>query len=330
VSYDLLRFLKTITFRKALNSCCLYASYVVSRLIKKPFLWGKPIAVSIEPTTACNLSCPECPVGNGSLTRKKSFLETSTYHQIIREFAPHLSWLQLFFQGEPFLHPSIIEFIEYAKDYNLFTTLSTNGHFLNREKCQAIVNSGLDRIVISLDGTDPETYSKYRISGDFRKVIEGITTLVSIKEKSKRRHPKIILQFLVFRYNENQIQEVKNLGKKLGVEQTEIKTAQIYGYQNKKDLIPREKKYSRYLLKKGHMQLKKRMKNRCKRLWLSTVITSEGAVVPCCFDKNGEYTMGDLKNNSFSSIWKSKPYRTFRKHILQNRQTIPMCLNCSE
>ncbi|MEI6455856.1 MAG: radical SAM protein, partial [bacterium] len=152
--------------------------YFLSRVTRHVFNWGYPLAVSIEPTNRCNLHCPECPSGQTELTRPAGNMSPEQFHSLINQLASYISYLTLYFQGEPYMNKHFPEFIKYARSKKIYVSSSTNGHFLTPESAAETVRSGLNRLVISLDGTDPETYPSYRKGGSFEKVTEGISTLV--------------------------------------------------------------------------------------------------------------------------------------------------------
>ena len=82
--------------------------------------------------------------------------------------------------------------------------------------------------------------------------------------------------------------------------------------------------------KDGEYKLKNDFNNHCWRMWSSAVITVNGELVPCCFDKDAKHKIGDLKTESFNNIWFSKLYNNFRNKILNGREEIDICKNCSE
>jgi radical SAM protein with 4Fe4S-binding SPASM domain len=328
---DALSFLKTVTWCKLMNSIKLTLSYLYSAATKQPWVNGLPTTATIEPTTLCNLKCPECPSGNGQLRRRKGNMEMKVYDHSIDQIKKTTLWLLLYFQGEPFLHPELFQMIEKARRNNLYTILSTNGHFLNATNCERIIQYGLNRIIISLDGTKEETYSRYRKNGDFHKVTEGIKQLAKAKKSMKARTPLIILQFLVFRHNQDQVKSIKKLGKSLGADSVQVKSAQIYNFREKTEKIPTKTRHSRYSFKgNNEPKLKSELKNKCRRLWYTTVITADGEIVPCCFDKQADYTMGNIMQNPFQKTWKNEAYNNFRKKVLTNRRAISICKNCTE
>lgn len=240
-------------------------------------------------------------------------------------------YLILYFQGEPMLNPGFFEMVKYAVDRKIYTATSTNGHFLDDENARKTIESGLSRMIISLDGTDQETYEQYRKGGDLKKVLEGIENIVKWKKKLKSSTPFIIIQFLVFKNNEHQIPAMKALAKELGADKLELKTAQIYDYENDTSLIPDNPEYARYIKDNdGKWKLKKPIHNRCFRMWSGTVITWDGRVVPCCFDKDATHQLGKLETHSFKEIWNSKAYNEFRKQVFKGRNKIDICRNCTE
>jgi radical SAM protein with 4Fe4S-binding SPASM domain len=323
------------------------AGYVLSRVWRRVFHWGDVVSLSIEPTNCCNLHCVECPSGLDLLTRERGIMDFELFKHIVDQISPTLLYLNLYFQGEPYLHPRFSEMVGYAKSRNIFVSSSTNGHFLTPETAKATIESGLDKLIISLDGTDAKAYQQYRVGGDFEKVIAGIREIIKQKELLSLNHrygskgsqnnkPRIILQFLYLKSNQHQIKEIKQLGKELGVDKVELKTAQFYNFADGNPLMPDEPRHSRYIKisgqKNGNPQYKirNRLPNHCFRMWSSCVITWNGEVVPCCFDKDAKYLMGDLKNQSFSQIWQNSRYNEFRKKILFSRKSIDICRNCTE
>jgi radical SAM protein with 4Fe4S-binding SPASM domain len=258
-------------------------------------------------------------------------LDSTLYKKVIDELAPSAWYLILYFQGEPFLHPGFFDLVKHAVRKNIYTATSTNGHYLTEANAKQIIESGLDRLIISIDGTTQETYESYRIGGILEKVIDGTSRVVAAKKKFKSKTPHIIFQFLVVRQNEHQIEEVKQLAARLGVDEVGFKTAQIYDYENGNPLIPQNSKYSRYKkLKNGKYAVKNSYENHCWKLWHSSVITWDGTVVPCCFDKDSGHKMGSLLEGTFKSIWNNGDYRNFRESVVRSRSEIEMCKNCTE
>ncbi len=341
---DSLNWVRKLTFSRIKNLILITTSYYVSLWLKKPIIWGSPISISIEPTTSCNLRCPECPSGLRSFTRPTGMLNTTLFKNTVDQSYQTASYLLLYFQGEPYLHPEFTELVKYASTKGLYTATSTNAHYLTDENAKKTIKSGLDRLIISIDGTTQETYESYRVGGSLEKVMEGTKNIINWKKKLKSKTPYIFFQFLVVKPNEHQIEEVKALGKELGVDKVAFKTAQLYDYKHGNPLMPTIEKYSRYkkVLNVKHSSagskvadeleytLKAKLNNQCWKMWHSTVVTWDGAVVPCCFDKDAEHQQGFLKEDSLEDIWRNKKYHSFRKQLLTNRKGIDICQNCTE
>jgi radical SAM protein with 4Fe4S-binding SPASM domain len=328
---DSVNMLSKFSGSRAYNSSKILSSYYYSLWKRTPLIQGMPMSIAIEPTTSCNLRCPECPSGMRSFTRPTGAVSQDLFQRVIDELAPTLNYLTFYFQGEPYLHPQFLNMAQYASSKGIYTATSTNAHFLKDEQAEATVRSELDRLIISIDGTTQDTYQSYRVGGSLDKVIEGATNIVRWKKKLKSKTPHVLFQFLVVKPNEHQIPEVYDLAKKIGVDQVVLKTAQIYDYQNGSALIPEQEKYSRYTKKSdGSYAIKNTLSNHCWKMWHSCVITWDGKVVPCCFDKDAHHVLGDLNVNSFSEIWRSEKYNQFRASLLKSRSEIDICKNCSE
>ncbi len=324
-------FSSKLTARKLINAFKIYSSYQYSVKTRSAKIHGLPISLSIEPTTSCNLRCPECPSGLRSFTRPTGMLSLDTYDQILNELAPTLMYLILYFQGEPYLNPQFFSMVSGASSKNIYSATSTNGHYLDDENAKNTITSGLDRLIISIDGADQATYESYRVGGELSKVIEGAKNVVSWKKKLKSRTPHIIFQFLVVKHNEDQLNEINKLASAIGVDEVTFKTAQIYDYENGSDLIPTIDKYSRYKKgKDGKWVLKNKLEDKCWKMWHSSVMTWDGKIVPCCFDKDAAHQMGTVQNQSFNEIWNGRDYNQFRNSLLHSRKSIDICKNCTE
>jgi radical SAM protein with 4Fe4S-binding SPASM domain len=328
---DGLNFVSRLTPSKALNAASVISSYYFSRLSGKVVHKGFPMSVSFEPTTSCNLRCPECPSGLRSFTRPTGMLEEDLFQGTIDELASSLLYLIFYFQGEPYLNPKFLDMVLYASKKGIYTATSTNAHYLNDENARKTVESGLDRLIISIDGTSQETYESYRVGGTLEKVIEGTKNIIKWKKELKSKTPHVIFQFLVVKPNQHQIKDLYRLAAELEVDEVKLKTAQIYDFEKGSDLMTDLDEYSRY--KKngdGSYSIKNNLLNNCWRMWNSCVITWDGTVVPCCFDKDAKHKLGDVKKESFRELWRGEKYHNFRKSLMKSRTEIEICKNCTE
>ncbi|MEO7048622.1 MAG: SPASM domain-containing protein [Ferruginibacter sp.] len=329
---DSINFLKKLTFRRFWNATKVLSSFYVSRILKRPIQWGLPMSISFEPTTSCNLRCPECPSGLREFTRPTGMLKQDFFKQTIDDIYKDILYLIFYFQGEPYLNKNFLDMVKYASSKGIYTATSTNAHYLTDEVAKKTIESGLDRLIISIDGTTQDVYQQYRRGGRLDKVIAGAKNVVKWKKELNSKTPFIFFQFLVVKPNEHQIEEIKKLGAEIGVDEVRFKTAQVYDYENDpNNLIPVNEKFSRYKKnKEGKHDAKNKLANHCWKLWQANVITWDGMVVPCCFDKDASHRLGDLKNQSFKEIWQNDNYQQFRKELMTSRKNIDICANCSE
>ncbi len=328
---ETLNLISRVTPKRAWNAAQVWSSYHMSRMTGVPRISGLPISISIEPTTSCNLRCPECPSGLRSFTRPTGMLREELFRQVIDELRESLSYLTFYFQGEPYLHPGFLDMVGYAGAKGIYTATSTNAHFLDEANARKTISSGLDRLIISLDGTTQEAYESYRVGGKLDKVLEGTRTLLRLRKEMRSRTPHVVFQFLVVKPNEHQVPSVYALARELGVDRVALKTAQIYDYAGGSPLIPDNDRYARYRKNPdGTYSIKNKLLNHCWKMWHSCVITWDGKVVPCCFDKDAHHVMGDLSQQSFKEIWNSSGYDAFRASLLRSRSEIEMCRNCTE
>lgn len=322
--------LKYFTLKRIFNILKIVTSFYVSRVLRKPIVWGMPLTYSVEPTNFCNLKCPECPSGTGELTRPLGFLLVENFQNMIDEMSKTGFYVQLFFQGEPYLNKKLNEMIEYAQRKNVYLAISTNGNLISEKNIDKILDNVPDKIIFSLDGLDEESYQNYRVGGTFKKADEALQLLVEAKRKLNLKRPFIELQFIVMKQNEHLLSEVRAYSKKRFVDRLVFKTMQVSSYENALKYLPTKSEFSRYHLRNGGYQLKGDLKDHCFALWRTAVITWDQKMVPCCFDKDANYVLGDLSKYSIKEIWKSELYQNFRRGVLQNRKANSMCNNCTE
>ncbi len=297
-------------------------------LFSNAFLY--PVTAMIEPTRRCNLACPMCPVGSHRTYRAQD-MSLEGFRKVIDEMAPYLIHLFLHNYGESFLNKDFYPMIEYAKKEGIpDVNVSTNGHFLDPSR---LIDSGLDEIMISLDGITQETYAMYRRGGKLEKVIENIRGLDEEKKKRQVEKPLMELQFIIMRHNQDQLDRFRELAAELGADRVRFKTFNVRmsgpeASEMGAEFLPTHTAYTRYQDNRGRVLKSHLEKNRCKWPWEWVVINSDGHVVPCCNDFNSAYSMGNVFEQSFHDIWFGTQYNRFRKSILKRWRKIPLCIEC--
>lgn len=303
----------------------------------KNTLLSLPFLLMFEPTNACNLHCLTCPTGAGKMNRSKRLMSFTEFKGIIDQVRSHVLDIVLWNYGEPFLNRELLSMIKYATSAGMRVITSTNGGFFkSKEFCLEVVQSGLQELIICLDGADQETISKFRGGSKFSEIVDGFRFIYEAKRELSSKTPKIELQFILMKHNEHQKSYMKQLAAQLGVDVYSEKTVGIdYNdpeFQNMaKELLPDDLSLSRYYLKQdGTFALKGKIPNSCSRIYQSAVINSNGTVVPCCYDLYSEYVMGNVLEESLKTIWKNDKYQALRRQIRRDRKSIPICNICSE
>ena len=316
----------------------------------KPALFSKkskslhpayPKNIIIDPVNSCNLRCPLCPTGLRELNYTPTVMTFDTFKLILKQI-PSAKHVCLFNWGEPFLNPSILEMITYASQKQVRVTIHTN-FSLNKDErfFQRILESDLDTLVISLDGCSAESYSQYRIGGDFDLVLANLKKLTDLKQKYRRKKPLLIWQFIVNKFNEHEINSAKKLARSLGVVfQTSLMglSDDLPGFQfnhsieeRKEHWLPKIKKYRRCSYR-GEYRLPL-MNSICTQLFETVVVNPDGKVFPCCWITDEKQAFGDLTQQSFKDIWYNEKYLSARGLFINHNHSVPaektICTVCN-
>lgn len=326
------RLLKSLTFRRLINIIKTGLSFTLSAILEKPIVWGIPPVITIEPTNICNLKCPLCTTGAGKMQRVTGKMSLETFQNLMDKMGKDIFFLLIYHQGEPYINKHFFDFVRMAKENKIYVTTSTNGHYFTAENIKQTIGSGLDSMIVSVDGVTQESFEKYRVGGNLQKVIEGTKNLITERKRRKSRTPNIALQFLVMKHNESEIEQIRKLGKEIGVDRVLIKNIEVRSYQEAISWLPDEKSFRRYELTNNDFIVKGvTNKKSCSRPWMSTLINWDGTFVPCCFDKNGEFPMGNINaDQSLNDIWLGSSLKNFRTQLLADRKKIDICRNCNQ
>ena len=275
-----------------------------------------PLFVSVEPASVCQLQCPACPVGmrnadKSVLRNAERFISLEVWHRVLAEIRDTAFVVQFYFQGEPLLNKDLPTMIREAHEAGLYTIVSTNAQAMTQALAEAIAHAGLDRVGGSLEKTKAalqylrQAKSKFQIS-NFKFQIE--------------------LQCLRLKSNEHEWQAFKQQYKALGADRIVFKTAQLYDYAEGHPLMPSEPRYSRYIQGADGLYHRRRLGKGCFRVWSGIVVTTNGEVLPCCYDKAHEYAYGNIMNTSLKELFTSEKANAFRRAAC--RQTPLICQEC--
>ena len=323
-----LRYIKYITFRRLTNEWSSRLNYLLSCFGRLRYS-HMPTFIAIEPANYCMLHCQQCPVGmRATAPEARALISEKIWIKALNEAATFAHTVIFHFQGEPLLHPDLPKMIRYAHHLKLFTMLSTNAQLLTPDVAEALVDAGLDRIIVSIDGLTEPTYSHYRVGGSLQRALAGMRALADCK-KQKGYGPEIEMQCLYLKSNQHEWSLFRERFRQLGADKISMKTAQFYDFEHGHPDMPDDSRYARYKRNPdGTYSLKKKLHNRCYRLWSGCVITTDGTILPCCFDKEHHFPLGNICSSSLAAIMHGEDAQRFRRQIVRNRFAISICKNC--
>ncbi|HEY7160710.1 MAG TPA: radical SAM protein, partial [Acidobacteriota bacterium] len=307
-----------------------------------------PLKINIDVTNSCQLSCPMCPTGLKQQDRPIGNLNADLFKSLLDEIGDFLFFIDFFNWGEPLINKKLDEYIKIANQRKIWTTISTNLSLpLSDQRIESIIESGLSELIISADGASPETYSKYRQGGDFELVMENMQRFVRMKKSLGRKNPYIIWRFLVFGFNEHEIQKASDLALQYGVDRI-IFAPPYVDYERFPDWIPKEQKFQMKSLQ-DHLEFTKattssvptsneasrpeRRRSRCDWHYISAAMSPDGAIAPCCalFGTNNDFASYTGKNEgTYMAGVNSEKYQTVRNRFAgrTNQPVDLVCENC--
>ena len=311
------------------NAIRCYWNYALSRmgLVR---ISHAPLFVSVEPAAVCQLKCPECPVGrrDSDMTESRHtdrLMSVDLFRKVLEEVKQYAHTMQFYFQGEPLLNKDLTTMIAEAHEAGLYTIVSTNAQAMTEEMAEALVQAGLSRIIVSMDGLTQATYGAYRIGGDIEKAKAALQYVRGAKEQYGGK-TVIELQCLRLKTNEHEWKELKRQYKALGADCLSLKTAQLYDYENGHDLMPSDARYSRYEQGADGSYHRKKRSRGCLRVWSGVVVTTIGEVLPCCYDKSHAYSYGNIQDAPIAELFKNEKAMAFRRAAMSEQPKI--CQEC--
>ena len=329
-----------LTRSRALNALKCYGNYALS-LFGLVRISHMPTFVSVEPAAVCQLRCPACPVGmKGKRLKVKGerMMPLEVWHRTLAEIRETAMTIQFYFQGEPLLNKDLPLMIREAHEAGLYTIVSTNAQAMTQDLANDLVRAGLDRIIVSMDGLTDESYNAYRIGGSLEKTKAALRYLREAKDRLRlteyrpfatltdRVQTEIELQCLRLKTNEHEWTQLKRVYKSLGADRLTLKTAQLYDYANGHPLMPSNPRYSRYIQGPDGRFHRKAVGKTCLRVWSGCVITTNGDVLPCCYDKAHAHAYGNIMNAPLRELYGNEKALAFRRAALHQQPQI--CQEC--
>jgi radical SAM protein with 4Fe4S-binding SPASM domain len=327
LTFDQLEFCLTdLSMRKRLN---LFAQGI-HMVLRSNGRIGFPPILQIEPVNICNLRCLTCATGSGIMKRRQSAMPFENFQNVIDQVKDYVCLVAFWSWGEPFINKDACRMIRYAKDNGLLVHTSTNGHFFKtRERAREVIGSGLDSLIVAVDGLDQPTYEKYRKGGKFENVIKSIENLVTERNTLGAKTPLIIFRFIVMKHNEHQLNQVENFATNLGVDIITLRSAVIkrgeINLGNK--VVPSQSSFQMQELRNSTNKSSNGCR-RCHRPYANLTIFSDGTVVACEEDYNAMFSMGNVSEQSLRDIFSSNRLKHFLSQFRKNIDLFPFCKTC--
>lgn len=299
---------------------------------------GSPIHLVIEPTARCNYKCLKCRrfsdeyKDEGFIFKDKD-MPFDFYKYILDDIGKTLLTLRLWHYGEPLMCNDIFRMIKYAKKKGVVVVLSSNLFFLNERNAKKLIQSGLDYLIVSFDGASEYTYNLHHGRNYFNKVVKNIHNLIELKKSQGLFFPFVELQFVVTRENQEELEKVKTLSNKLGVDRLVYQKIYVNkgvfseskGFIADNNILPENKHFW------IDMQKVKAI-NFCSVPWEEALIRYSGLVLPCCEDLSYSQKFGMLflgrRYLSFGELWNGSLYRNFRHKVASSIDKIGVCCSC--
>jgi radical SAM protein with 4Fe4S-binding SPASM domain len=293
---------------------------------------GTPVIAQVEPANFCNLECPLCLTTSITRSRPRALLPFSTFTNFMDEVGDRLLLLIFWNWGEPFLNPDFFRMVAYAKAKGVVVHTSTNGNLpLTRERAEELVDSGLDSLVMAVDGSTQDTYAKYRKGGSLETVIANTRMILSVRKLKNSQTPRINMRFVVMQHNEGEIDATRSLARELGVDYFTLKTVDMPSVRGKdldKDFAPERSKYRRYSYDEQSFARQTRPFT-CMRPWKRITMDALGEIIPCEYDYKNVHSFGSAAQLGALDAWKSAAAHRFRKNFNLGHNDTYLCRNCT-
>lgn len=282
---------------------------------------GGPEVFQVELTNHCPMTCVMCP-RTYNMSRALGYMDAALYEKIVNEISKFSSRIFLHHFGDSLMHPELPTLIRSAAQHDIKTFLSTNPILLTNDRARGIVDSGLHELVISLDGVSPETNLaiRGRAASDVARAEEQIEFLLQYRQRQSRKKPRIILQFVRQKMNLHEYQAwIEKWRSVEGIDHIKVKSFVSWdGHEQKINALRPE------LTAEPNEIV-------CDKPWTSVTILWDGRVVPCCFDYDGLFVLGDLREQTLDQIWRGEAMTSLRQaHRDRNLSDIRLCKNCTD
>lgn len=302
--------------------------------ISKPYLakfdLALPHIVHVGVTTICNLRCPACPTGTKALGRPGQHLDFQVYRRMVDELRSSLLLMLFWDWGESLLHPRITDMIAYAKRSHIKTVLSTNASMpFDDQRLERLVASGLDVLIVCVDGLTQATHEKYRTGSKLSTVLDFGRRLVQTRQRLGVRYPVLEFRTLATQYNEPELPALLRLAEDIGADFFTLKSLRPFDYRGHdvdKEMVPLNPSLARYAYEATTITEASRRQEqggplRCGKPMFAPTLNSNGELAFCSYAHFADEIFGNLALGGFKKLWRSAQARHKRLAFLQQEGT---------
>lgn len=280
---------------------------------------GQPEVFQIELTNNCPMACIMCP-RTETMSRSLGYMDEELFERIVAEISPCSSKVFLHHFGDSLVHPKIGEYIRLAQRHHLRCFLSTNAVLLTEKRARDLVDSGLEELVVSLDGVSSATNLAIRgkAAQDVDEAERKVRYLIRYRQERQSSVPRLIMQFVHQALNDHEVDAWLSKWRAVpGVDRVKVKPFVSWdGHDRRINAL-------RVLPEPAADRVV------CDKPWTSVTILWDGRVVPCCFDYDAKYVLGDLRQQSLSAIWRGTRLRELRQaHRAGSLSSVNLCARC--
>lgn len=290
-------------------------------------LKSRPVKLIFDPTNACHLACPLCPTGLGMIDRATGHADLELFRRLMQQVGDYVFLIDFYNWGDPLLNPRLEEFIRIASSYNIVSTISSNLSMrLSDERIDRLLTSGVNEIIISLDGASAATHTKYRRKSNFNLILDNIRRIAEARRKLGQSRPLLTWQYIVFGFNEHEMDRAREMAAELGVDRITFRPPflQTDRYrmpdEDRREIAtwsPADPRYHAHIADSPK-------RKRCGWHYTTVAINWDGTVTPCStgFRQADDFgTFGKTGGNPYMDVVNNAAFQTARAAVAAGRQS---------
>ena len=288
------------TTRKLLRLANKRLVQVQNNWLRGGFVLGRPFQLTLEPGNVCNLRCPLCATTHREKRMPKGMLALADAVKILDAF-PWTVQLVLSNWGEPLLNQDLPAIVRAAKARDIEVRLESHLNNLDRAVAEDLMTSGLDVLVVALDGTTQEAYEAYRVGGELEQVIANVELLCEVQSDRDDSRTRLLWKFVTNTHNHLQVGDARAWAERLGMD---FEVVEIWTPPGEPEWKAEDER--------GDDREAGGAPSKCHNLWQAVSVNFNGDVFPCCSEFSPTDRLSNALEQPFGKVWNSREYRERR------------------